>query len=72
VSFLDALGKQGNAHEVQQLLNSVTNQQPDLPAGTRQTIADALGYLQWFEQKCAREHTKNTNWLRAENCTAQE
>ncbi len=67
VSFLDALGKQGNAEEVRQLINSTRQQAPDLQDGAIQTIEDALLYLQWFEKKCEKEYVKQLKWAPAQN-----
>lgn len=63
VSFLDALGKQGNVEEVRQLIYSL--QVPELHNGAAQTIEDALLYLQWFEKKCEKEYASPINRLRS-------
>ena len=65
VSFLDALGKQGNVKEVRQLIKSTRQQDSDLQDGPAQTIEDAFLYLQWFEKKCEQEYVKSIKHLRS-------
>jgi hypothetical protein len=65
VSFLDALGKQGNVEEVRQLIKSTRQQDSDLQDGPVQTIEDAFLYLQWFEMKCEKEYASPINRLRS-------